>query len=94
MSMAVAARTGRRLWEATAWSLIVAALIVTMLFLGSTAAQDLSDRGTKNCRKALGLKRGPKVQQSLSKRFSFSPLGWTCVYDDGGSKPVSSFVEL
>jgi hypothetical protein len=91
--MTGAVRTGRKLYEAIAWSLIGAGLIVLILFMGVAAASDLSKRGTSNCRKALGLTKARAVTKAIDKSFSFSPLGWKCTYEKGG-RTIRSFVKL
>lgn len=93
MSMAVAARAGRTLYEALCWSLITAALIVLLGFMGLAAAGDLSKRGTSSCRKAFGLERGGGVRKQINKEFSLSPLRRKCTYDKGDSR-MRSFVKL
>ena len=93
MSMAVAARTGRTLYEAICWSLITAALIVLLGFMGLAAAGDLSKRGTSSCREAFGLERGGGIHKQINKEFSVSPLGWKCTYDTGDGR-MRSFVKL
>ena len=92
MGMAAAARTGRRLYEALAWSLIAAAFMVLLGVMGIAAASDLSERADSNCRKAFGLPRG-KVARSIDKSFSLSPLGWSCTYEKGG-EIRRSFIDL
>lgn len=93
MSMAVATRAGRTLYEAICWSLIVAALIVLVAFMGVAAAEDLSKRGTSSCRKAFGLERGGGIHKQISKEFSMSPLGWNCTYEAKSGR-MKSFVKL
>lgn len=93
MSMAVAARTGRTIYEAICWSLITAALIVLLAFMSVAAAEDLSKRGTSSCRKAFGLERGGGIRKQIDKEFSLSPLGWECTYE-GDAGRMRSFVKL
>ncbi len=93
MSMAVAARTGRTLYEAICWSLITAALIVLLGFMGVAMADDLSKRGTSSCRKAFGLERGGGIHKQINKEFSLSPLGWKCTYEADTGR-MRSFVKL
>ncbi len=93
MGMAAAASTGRRLYEAIAWSLIVAAFVVLLGVMGIAAASDLVERADTNCRKAFGLPQGHRVARKIDKSFSLSPLGWDCTYK-GGDGTRRSFIDL